>query len=234
MVQSNAVLTHQAFVTKNQEPDCINHVALFDSLTSFQKNQIKPLLHLKHYKHGENLYSPGQKADAFYIVKSGMLRIYRLGDTGKEQLIRMIPDGAFTGELALFKTGVYEAFAEAKTDCYVWSISRSDIQALLAQYPEIALYMLSTLSERLSSSEQQTAWATTETVKDRLFHFLTTLVHSKENDPIVELDMAKKELASYLGTTSESISREFSHLIKENKIAEVSCRKFKLLNFSLY
>lgn len=209
---------------------CIDRLPLFNSLTEAQIEALKPLMHLKSYTHGEMLYSPGQKADSFYIVKSGIVRVYRLGDTGKEQLLRMVSSGEFTGELAFFKEGFYEAFAEAKTDCCIWAIKHSDFRQLLIQYPEISIKLLSIITERLSSSEQQTAWATTETVKERLLHFLMSLVHSKEPEPIVELQMAKKELASYLGTTSESISREWTHLVKENRIVEISYGKIKLLN----
>ena len=40
--------------------------------------------------------------------------------------------------------------------------------------------------------------------------------------------MAKKDLASYLGTTSESLSRELAHLEKEHVIQEISYGKIKL------
>ena len=89
--------------------------------------------------------------------------------------------------------------------------------------------MLAVIANRLGTSEQQTAWATTETVKERLLHFLASLVDSDESEPVVELKMAKKDLASYLGTTSESLSREIAHLEKENKIEEIAYGKFKLL-----
>ena len=59
-------------------------------------------------------------------------------------------------------------------------------------------------------------------------HFLISLVDSKENEPIIELKMAKKDLASYLGTTSESLSRELAHLEKEHVIQEISYGKIKL------
>lgn len=230
MKQTKAVFNDRTHAYEKNDPYCIDHISLFNTLTTEQKEQVKSLIHIKYYDHGETIYSPGQTADALYILKSGTLRIYRLADTGKEQLIRMVPEGEFTGELALFKKGIYEAFAEAKTDCCIWAIKHSDFRQLLIQYPEISIKMLSTISERLGSSEQQTAWATTETVKERLLHFLISLVHSQEKEPIVELNMAKKDLASYLGTTSESLSRELARLVKERVIEEVAYGKIKLMN----
>ena len=210
------------------EDICIDSIPLFQSLAPVQKKRIHSLIQSKHYSRGETIYRPGETADSLYVLKSGKIRVYRLSDSGKEQLIRIVYPGEFTGELALFKKGIYEAFTEALTDCSICAIKHTDFRELLLQYPLIAVEMLATISNRLGMSEQQTAWATTETVRNRLLHFLISLVDSKENEPIIELKMAKKDLASYLGTTSESLSREFAYLEKEHVIKKISYGKIKL------
>lgn len=213
---------------QKREHTCIDSIPLFQSLAPVQKKRIHSLIQAKHYSRGETIYRPGETADSLYVLKSGKIRVYRLSDSGKEQLIRIVYPGEFTGELALFKKGVYEAFTEALTDCSICAIKHTDFRELLLQYPLIAVEMLATISNRLGMSEQQTAWATTETVRNRLLHFLISLVDSKESEPTIELKMAKKDLASYLGTTSESLSREFARLEKEHVIKEISYGKIKL------
>ncbi|SEK17997.1 CRP/FNR family transcriptional regulator, anaerobic regulatory protein [Carnobacterium iners] len=217
---------------EGREQFCLSNVPLFQSLTTEQMKKIYLLIHHKYYSQGETIYRPFETADSLYMLKSGKVRIYRLSDTGKEQLIRMVDQNEFTGELALFKKGIYEAFAQALTDCCVCAIKHEDFRELLLQYPKISIEMLSTISQRLGASEQQTTWATTETVRDRLLHFLISLVDSTQEEPIVELKMAKKDLASYLGTTSESLSRELARLEKDNIIKKVACGKIKLLALS--
>lgn len=209
---------------------CIQPVPIFQSLTAEQMGKVHSLIYQKQFSRGEMIYRPGETADSFYFLKSGKLRVYRLSETGKEQLVRMVHQNEFTGELALFKKGVYEAFAQAQSDCSICAIKHEDFRELLLEYPSISIEMLSTITKRLSTSEQQTAWATTETVRNRLLHFLMSLIDSTEKEPIVELNMAKKDLASYLGTTSESLSRELTWLEKEKIIKEIAYGKFKLLN----
>lgn len=221
---------HHTYRCENTKQCCIYTIPLFQSLTAEQKEQIHPLIQHKHYSKGDTIYRPGESADSLYVLSSGKIRVYRLSESGKEQLIRIVSEGEFTGELALFKKGFYEAFTEALTDCNICAIKHADFRQLLMQYPATAVDMLATIAERLGSSEQQTAWATTETVKDRLLHFLVSLVDSEEKEPVVELKMAKKDLASYLGTTSESLSRELAHLEKEKIIEEIAYGKIKLLN----
>lgn len=215
---------------KAKKQYCIHAVPIFQSLTAEQMGKIHSLIHRKQFLHGEMIYRPGETADSFYFLKSGKLRVYRLSDTGKEQLVRMVNQNEFTGELALFKKGVYEAFAQAQSDCSICAIKHEDFRELLLEHPSISIEMLGAITKRLGTSEQQTAWATTETVRNRLLHFLMSLVVSTEKEPIVELNMAKKDLASYLGTTSESLSRELTWLEKEKVIKEIAYGKFKLLN----
>lgn len=221
--------SYHTYTCEKSGDQCICAVPLFQSLTSEQKEQIHSLIHHKHYSRGETIYRPGETAESLYVLQSGKIRIYRLSESGKEQLIRIVMPGEFTGELALFKKGFYEAFAEAQTDCSICAIKHNDFRELLMQYPATSIEMLAVIANRLGTSEQQTAWATTETVKERLLHFLASSVDSDESEPVVELKMAKKDLASYLGTTSESLSREIAHLEKENKIEEIAYGKFKLL-----
>ena len=214
---------------EQKEKYCISTVPLFQSLTIEQMGKVHSLIRQKHYYQGETIYRPGEIADSFYFLESGKLRVYRLSETGKEQLIRMVNQNEFTGELALFKKGIYEAFAQAQTDCSICAIKHEDFRGLLLEHPSISIEMLSAITKRLSSSEQQTAWATTETVRNRLLHFLISLSDPVEKELIVKLNMAKKDLASYLGTTSESLSRELSRLEKEKIIKETAYGTFKLL-----
>ena len=62
-----------------------------------------------------------------------------------------------------------------------------------------------------------------------MLHFLISLVDSKENEPIIELKMAKKDLASYLGTTPETISRKFAELEAKGLIRQKSTRQIEIL-----
>lgn len=208
---------------------CLDGVPLFQSLTTDQKTHLHSSVFHKRFEKGETIYRPGEVADSLYVLNSGKIRIYRLSDTGKEQLIRILLPGQFTGELALLKEGYYEAYAEAIEPVAICSIRHSDFMNSLVEHPSISVTMLQVLAGRLATSELQTAWVTTETVRDRLIHFLLQSQQPTNGLPIVDLGMTKKNLASYLGTTSESLSRELTRLEKEGAIAEVGYGLIQLL-----
>lgn len=228
--KSIAKITYKQYLNPKTCHFCIASVPIFSSLTKKQLEKVSLVIRLKTYAKGEIIYRTGEVSDAFHILQEGHIRIYRLAESGKEQLIRIVNPSEFTGELALFKKGNYEAYAEAITDVTVCQISHLDFQSLLAEYPSISLIMLTEISKRLGTSEQQSTWFTTETVRSRLAHFLISQINSTATQPIVDLPMCKKDLASYLGTTPESISREFSKFEKQQSILEISHTCFKILN----
>lgn len=214
--------------------NCIDQIPIFNTLTSEQKDYISSLIEQKSYKAGQTIYVPGAKANSLYILNSGKVRVYRLSESGKEQLLRIIIPGEFTGELALFKEGVYEAFAEALEDVSICMIHHDSFKKLLLKFPIISTKMLEVLANRLSISEEQTAWISTESVRDRLIHYLVrTSFLNENNEHIVVLTLPKKDLASYLGTTPESLSREWTYLQDTGKIKILSKNMLRLINLNI-
>lgn len=214
----------------NFKLNCIHHIPLFRVLNEEEKNSVFEFVYTKNYKANELIYQPNEKASSIYIVSSGKIRIYRLAENGKEQLLRILIPGDFTGELALFKEGIYEAYAQSIEETTLCMINHYDFKKLLTKYPLLSTKMLEVLANRLSTSEEQTAWIATETVRDRLIHYLSRIAPlNNQQEKIIKLDITKKDLASYLGTTPESLSREWSKLERENIIKQIGKNKIKLI-----
>ena len=103
----------------------------------------------------------------------------------------------------------------------------------LKNYPAISIKMLSVLAKRLSISEQQSTWMSTETSKERLMNFLIrSATLNKSGEMVVYLPMPKKDLASYLGTTPETLSRQFTILKKDGVITQSSNNYIKINGLS--
>jgi len=89
----------------------------------------------------------------------------------------------------------------------------TDLSALLRDYPDVGLRMLRTLSDRLASVERLLAAITSSDVSARIAAYLLDLPGSiRDGVPTVWLPLAKYEIASYLGTTPETLSRRLAAL----------------------
>lgn len=209
---------------------CVRLVPIFNHLPEAVMDKIGRSARKIVLEKGEHLFRAGERDDTLYIIHRGKVRIYHLTDSGKEQLVRILHSGDFTGELAIFQPGqVHENYAEALQRTEVCLIRQKDLQQYLTEYPEVAIQILAEMSRRLKESEKQIAQVATESVETRIISFLANLVDEDAGDgPVVVLPMTKKDLASYLGTTPETISRKLSHLEQLGLIERLPKRKIKI------
>ena len=210
------------------ESNCVSLVPIFNHLPTEQMEEIRKVAVTRSFRKGESIYRAGDPSNTLYILGSGRVRIFRLSESGKEQLLRIMKPGDFMGELALFSESIHEEFAEAMEPTEMCILKRDSFQKILMEYPTVSLRMLSEFSRRLEESEKKTARIATETVETRIALYLLDLYSESGKKSRMTLPMSKKDLASYLGTTPETISRrladmEDSGLIRQhtNKSIEI-------------
>ncbi len=209
---------------------CVSTVPIFNHLTQDQMDEIQKLIVTKTFKKGETIYDANTKSDALYVISRGRVRIDRITEDGKSQLIRLLNPGDFTGELSLFNDSIHDSFASAMMNTNICMIKREDLQDLLNRYPQISLKIMSELSKRLSKSEEQSTRLATQKVETRLALYLVESLESEQSTKIIHLGMSKKDLASYLGTSPETISRKLFEFEEAGYIKQISNQEIELLN----
>ena len=210
---------------------CVSLVPIFNHLEPEQMREIMQVVQSISVKRGEALYHAGDKSNALYIVHRGQVKIYHLTEAGKEQLVRILLPGDFTGELALFQDSIHESFAEAMVDTEICMIRRQDLHRLLLKYPTISLEILTEFANRLETSEKQSTRFATEKVETRIALFLAECLERKRDEGNdIELPMSKKDIASYLGTTPETLSRRLTQFEEQGYIQQKGQRKIEVLD----
>jgi len=209
---------------------CVRLVPIFNHLEDRQMDMIAESAKTLQLQKGEVLFRAGEEDDTLYIIHTGKVRIYRLSESGKEQLVRILNPGDFTGEVAIFQPGsVHENYAEALQNTSICLIKQDDLHKYLLEYPQISLKILSEVTMRLKESEKQTTQVAIENVESRLISFLAECAEKgSDNSPTITLPMSKKDLASYLGTTPETISRKFTSLEQHGLILQLPKGKIKI------
>ena len=210
---------------------CVSRVPIFNRLPVEQMNEIRQVVQSITIDKGEIMYHAGDRSDSLYIVNKGKIKIYRLSESGKEQLVRILQPGNFTGELALFQQGIHESYAEAMESSQICQIKSEDLQQFLLKYPTISIKILSEFANRLESAEKQTANVATEKVETRIAMCLVDCLESEQSSSnTIELPMSKKDLASYLGTTPETLSRRLREFEKSGFIRQQGQRQIKIID----
>ena len=212
---------------------CIRLVPILNHLDDATMDLVAEKAQARQFKRGEFIYRAGEADDSLYIVSKGKVRVYLLSDSGKEQLLRILTPGEFTGEWTLFnQEGVHGDYAQAMVDTTICQIRQEDFQQLLSDYPAVSMKLLQEMSKRLEVSEKQTAKVAVDQVGSRLAIYLVEQVpkaNAESQGPvIVSLGMSRKDIASFLGTTPETISRKFRELEEEGLIEQLSLGKVRI------
>lgn len=207
---------------------CISIVPIFNHLEPEQMKEIMKSVQSITFKKGEMIYRAGEESNSLYIVHRGQIKIFRLSETGKEIVIRILNPGDFTGEYALFNQSNHENYAEAIKVTDVCIIHRTELQQFLMAYPTISLKILSEFANRLEKTEQQTTRVATEKVETRIAMFLAECADGEDSE--FTLPMSKKDIASYLGTTPETLSRKLAEFEEKQYILQKSNKKIQIIN----
>lgn len=226
-------MKHQCTHT-NMKHLCISKVPIFNHLSSQEMLQITELSNRLIFEKGQIIFHPEEHSQHLFIIHIGRVKIYRLSESGKEQLLRILEPGDFMGELSLFSDIPLSSYAETLEKTEICAINRQDLHKLITKYPAISLKILEEFSIRLNRTETLLEQLNTN-VEERIISYLLELVKEKENhsseEPItVTLPMSKKDFASFIGTSQETLSRRLTSFQKQGFISQSGQRKITILN----
>lgn len=206
---------------------CVTLVPLFNHLEIEEQRLINHVASHRTFEKGEQIMTPNG-VEHLAIVARGSMKVYQLSANGKEQLLRVVEPGGYEGENTLFGARNENLFAEAIQQTQICLINKKDFQGLLQQFPQLSLKLLMLTAQKITNLEQQSQFLMMERIEERLANYLVNLSKA-EGSHDVTLPMKKKELATFLGTTPETLSRKFK-LLSEEKYLTMNRNEVVLLD----
>ncbi|WP_107838495.1 Crp/Fnr family transcriptional regulator [Metasolibacillus meyeri] len=186
---------------------CFSHVPIFQNLKPEEFEKISKMITRHVFKRGEHILLAGDIKKSLFIIRKGQVKIVKLLPNGQEQIVRISGAGDFFGDTTLFNNLPLTTNVEAIEETYICMINGDELKQLLAQNPNILFKILQEMSMRIDAIEENISEICHCDVEARVASFLVRHHDEAGTQPIT---MSKKDIASYLGTTRESISRKLS------------------------
>ena len=190
----------------------LSQADLFKDLTVAQLDEIARIVSDKEYNKGRLIFAEGDEGIGFYMVIRGRVKVYKVSPDGKEQILHIFGPGQPFAEVPVFEGSRYPANAEAMENCRLFFFPKKAFVNLIHENPSLAMNMLASMSQRLKQFSHLIESLSLKEVPGRLASYLLYLSDRNGSLDQFQLDIAKSQLASLLGTIPETLSRIFTRM----------------------
>ncbi len=192
---------------------CItNSRALFSNLKPEDLNLIDEQKTCSVYNKGSVLYKEGNRISGIYCIENGIVKAYKTGPDGKEQIVAFAKKGDITGYRSVLSNEPACTTAEVLIDTEICFIPGNVIIQLVKQNGDFALKLLQLVCKELNQANSFIKDIAQKTVRERLAEALLMLQDTFGNDEegYLNISLTREELANIVGTATESVIRLLS------------------------
>jgi len=134
--------------------EALRSVPLFASLDDEAATELRSLLSDKKVPQNTRLFKQGDKGDAMYLIEKGRVLISIRDDDDQEVTLAELAQGDFFGEMAIIDGRQRSADARVIEDAQFAILSRDSFLSFVRSNPDVALEMLSALTDRLRRTDE--------------------------------------------------------------------------------
>ena len=208
---------------------------LFSGLEEEYLAEVAAISVKRTFAKGESLFHEGDTATGFFLLATGSMKLCKVSPDGKEKVLHFVHPNETFAEAAFFGDGTYPAGARSLEKGSALFFPRQAFMGLLERNPRFSLNLIISLSQLLRSFARQIEELSFAEVPARLAAYLIETAAKKstsfQGKTYLDLDMKKGELASSLGTVSETLSRTFKKL-KEEAVIDVEGSRVIILDMA--
>lgn len=190
---------------------------LFRSLSAEQLQRATYSATVIEVARNQHLFEQGGKADFFFYLLEGQVKLSRLSPDGDEKIIEIVTPGSTFAEALMFmRAPFYPVAAQTLKDSRLIRINAGHYYGLLLESAPTCLNLLADLSQRLHGLVNEIDNLTLHNAACRIAGYLVTRAEMAGLE--YELDIPKLALASRLAVKPETFSRIIKQLCVDDLI----------------
>jgi CRP-like cAMP-binding protein len=204
----------------------------FSSLKALNKEELIKISECKTskiIKKGESIFEEGENVNGIFCVKEGVCKLTKLSPNGKDHIVKLVTKGELLGQRSMISDEPANLSAVALEDMQVCFIPKNEILGFFDKNNQFSMNVMKTICGDLKSADEHTVNMAQKSVKERLAE---TLIYLHETfgtnaDKSLKIQLSRDELASMIGTATESCIRLLSDF-KKLELIELVGKKIVL------
>jgi CRP/FNR family cyclic AMP-dependent transcriptional regulator len=205
----------------------LSELAVFQDLSPREMQELNRITTMSTVPRGRVFYRPEEPGEVLFILKEGRVQLYRISPEGKKLVITTLGPHTLFGEMALLGAKMHNTFAEAIDDCLICVMSRTDLERLILNKPQVALRLLEITGKRLREAEERLENMAFKGIPARLASLLLRL--SAEQQSLDIAGLTHQDLAESVGTYRETATQVLNDL-KAQGLIEIGRKRISILD----
>jgi CRP-like cAMP-binding protein len=163
---------------------------------------------------GEAVFEQGQKADAFFLLLHGRLKVTQVTPDGQQIIVRVVHPGDIFGFAKALQRDDYPGTPVAAAESLMLCWPDRLWEELIEKNPNLAVNAMQTIGQRLQEAHIRIREMATEAVERRVAHAVLRLADKagrrEDNGVRIDFPITRQDIAELTGTTLHTVSRIIS------------------------
>ncbi len=193
----------------------LREIGLFADLSDDDLDLIHAPIDQLQFRAGQNLYLEGGRAAGLYSLQSGLVKLARVTEDGRQRVTRIVREGEIAGLEAL-ATSRYDSDAIALNDVTVHRIPLEVVHRLSQQSPRLHPRLMQQWRQALKHTDDWLASINFGSARQRVRQFVLKMRDAA--DPTITLLFSREDMGAMMDLKHETVSREVSQLVREGAL----------------
>ncbi len=211
-----------------QKLACIGKLSLFSDLDENELRRVAELAEKRTYTKEQTIFWEGETAHQIYIVNSGLVKMVKVSESGKELIMGFAKADQALGEDAVFGEEEHSFTAIALEECCVTVCTKESLEKLFLANPSIAMKVIYSLSKKLNQTTEQINSLAFQSARERL---LTTLQQMAKDHGVatkrglaIQVPLTHQDIASIINVSRPTVTNLLLQLRHEGILEIVDHR----------
>jgi CRP/FNR family cyclic AMP-dependent transcriptional regulator len=186
------------------------------ALDSAQTSALRDRALPRRFRKGQALFHEGGPSDRVLVLLSGRVKVSTVTEQGREIVLAFRGPGDLLGELSAIDGQPRSASVAAIEPVEALAVTAIDFRAFLSEHPEVALFLLETVSRRLRDADRKRVeFGAHDTIGRVAARLLELAEEYGQQDPRgirIGLPLSQEELAGWTGASREAVSKALQAL----------------------
>jgi len=170
------------------------------------------------FRQGEVILEEGKPIESFIYLKSGLVKLFKSGVDEKGQIIMIAKPFDFVSLLSVFSDDKYNYSVTALEDSVTCNIKLDDIKKMIHTNGDFALSIMKKMSSVSDMIILESLSLRRKNIHGRVAYILLFFADQIYETDYFELPLNRREIAEFIGKTTENVIRTLSEFRKDGII----------------